>query len=85
MLKRMSETTPEQARERYQKVIDELNIEYVRDAVQRPITYSIETLYHFECHACDKWWSIGDYPMIEIDQIICPHCGNTATPEPDHV
>jgi len=39
-------------------------------------TYSIETLYHFNCGVCSKWWSIGDFKMPEDKIIICPHCGD---------
>lgn len=35
--------------------------------------YSIETLYHFRCTDCDKWWSIGDFKPCK--HLICPHCG----------
>ena len=38
------------------------------------ITYSIETLYHFNCSECGGWWSIGDAP----DKLtwLCPHCSH---------
>lgn len=35
--------------------------------------YSIETIYHFRCCICNKWWSIADYCLV--DYMICPHCG----------
>jgi rRNA maturation endonuclease Nob1 len=35
---------------------------------------SQETIYHFSCHNCNKWWSIGDWD--KTDKIICPHCGD---------
>ena len=47
--------------------------------------YSKETLYHFNCGKCDKWWSIADYHLLSNNvpkkeemvpnYIICPHCG----------
>jgi hypothetical protein len=33
---------------------------------------SVETLYHYSCPSCKKWWSIGD---IKLDKAYCPHCG----------
>ena len=48
--------------------------------------YSKETLYHFNCGKCDKWWSIADYHLLSNNvpkkeemvpnSIICPHCGH---------
>jgi C4-type Zn-finger protein len=48
--------------------------------------YSKETLYHFNCGKCNKWWSIADYHLfsnnvpkseqIVPNLIICPHCGH---------
>jgi hypothetical protein len=40
--------------------------------------YSIETLWHFNCSCCGKWWSIGDYQLCEKSKITCPHCGTEA-------
>lgn len=37
------------------------------------IEYSIETLYHFKCTQCQRWWSIGDWK--KVNTLICPHCG----------
>jgi len=47
--------------------------------------YSKETLYHFNCGECSKWWSIADYHFFSKDVpknkekvpnlLICPHCG----------
>jgi DNA-directed RNA polymerase subunit RPC12/RpoP len=40
------------------------------------IRYSIETLWHFGCGICGKWWSIGDHQMTKpSDGLTCPHCG----------
>jgi len=30
------------------------------------ITYTIETLYHFSCEKCKKWWSIGDQIEVKV-------------------
>jgi len=47
---------------------------------------SKEVLYHFNCGACEKWWSIADHHLISNNVpenekkvpilIICPHCGH---------
>jgi hypothetical protein len=34
---------------------------------------SIEQLYHFKCHVCQNWWSIGDWQPVP--HLYCPHCG----------
>lgn len=39
------------------------------------IRYSIEQIYHFSCTRCMKWWTIGDFNIIESKSLICPHCG----------
>ena len=39
------------------------------------ITYTIETLYHFSCEKCKKWWSIGDPFWSSYKTMTCPHCG----------
>ncbi len=41
------------------------------------IKYSIETLYHFHCEVCTKWWSIGDHQIDPYHplEMTCPHCG----------
>jgi len=39
--------------------------------------YSKETLYHFNCGKCNKWWSIADYHLLSINEstsVTCPHC-----------
>ena len=38
------------------------------------VTYTVETLVHFRCGACQGWWSIGDAPL---DRTVwyCPWCG----------
>jgi hypothetical protein len=38
------------------------------------ITYSVETLYHFRCGMCARWWTIGDWAR-DINHMNCPHCG----------
>lgn len=35
---------------------------------------SKETLTHFNCSSCKKWWSIGDFPKTK-KTIFCPWCG----------
>jgi len=35
---------------------------------------SVETLHHFMCSSCNKWWSIGDAPESKKDWF-CPWCG----------
>lgn len=47
------------------------------------ITYSIETLYHFNCHNCGGWWSVGDAPTLPF--WFCPHCGFTTIAKPVEV
>ncbi len=37
-------------------------------------SFSIETLTHFNCPHCTKWWSIGD-PDVEKTAWFCPWCG----------
>ena len=39
------------------------------------IRYSIETLWHFSCEACGKWWSIGDHQAHDKQELTCLHCG----------
>lgn len=34
---------------------------------------STETLVHFQCPACNKWWSIGDADLTRL--YYCPWCG----------
>ena len=34
---------------------------------------STETLVHFQCPACNKWWSIGDADPTR--RYYCPWCG----------
>lgn len=41
-------------------------------------TYSIERLVHFQCEACQKWWSIGDAPLMR--GYYCPWCGILQSP-----
>lgn len=37
------------------------------------IEYSVEHLYHFLCHYCNKWFSIGDW--AKVPELTCPLCG----------
>jgi len=37
------------------------------------IEFSEEVLTHFNCDACKKWWSVGDWTKKE--KMFCPHCG----------
>lgn len=42
-------------------------------------TYSIETLFHFKCGSCLKWWSIGDPKKTGWNTkkaLFCPLCGH---------
>lgn len=43
------------------------------DSRPREVTYSVESLTHFRCQVCTKWWSIGDPP--KRDFWFCPWCG----------
>lgn len=38
------------------------------------ITFSVETLFHFQCTECKNWWSIGDFDIDNIDTLGCPFC-----------
>jgi len=35
-------------------------------------TVSIEHLYHYRCHECSQWFTIGD---VYVEYVICPTCG----------
>lgn len=37
-------------------------------------TRSVESLNHFRCQDCDKWWSVGDAPEGKHEWY-CPWCG----------
>ncbi len=40
------------------------------------IRYSTETLYHFNCDECGRWWSVGDHQIsVGCETMTCPHCG----------
>ena len=41
----------------------------------KPIKYTIEYLYHFNCASCSQWFSIGDLQMKEDTTLYCPLCG----------
>jgi hypothetical protein len=36
---------------------------------------AIEQLTHFQCGACEGWWSIGDAPD-DKETWFCPWCGH---------
>lgn len=44
------------------------------DENELPGHCSVETLVHFNCPACQKWWSIGD-PDRDKTRWFCPWCG----------
>ena len=35
-----------------------------------------ETLYHFTCTSCSRWWSVADY--LPREGLTCPHCAITS-------
>lgn len=44
------------------------------------ITYSVEILYHLNCHNCSgSYWSLSDKLPTRVT---CTHCGFQAEPEP---
>ena len=47
------------------------------EAEEGQITYSVETLYHFSCQCCEKWWSISNFEFRRI--ITCPYCGSRSS------
>jgi DNA-directed RNA polymerase subunit RPC12/RpoP len=49
--------------------------------MQHTHTYAVETLYHFKCSKCEKWWSISNW--TPKDAINCPECGLKAPVIPD--
>jgi hypothetical protein len=55
-----------------------MNEDYNCAPVERTVRhkYSIETLYHFQCGHCKKWWTIGDWTPVDI--LICPNCGQVS-------
>lgn len=38
------------------------------------IECSIEKLYHFDCQGCHQVFSIGDYHLIQENELSCPQC-----------
>jgi PHP family Zn ribbon phosphoesterase len=38
--------------------------------------YYGETIIHFICDKCNKWWSISDAPIDEKYDWFCPWCGH---------
>jgi hypothetical protein len=43
-------------------------------SILNPGGRSIESLSHFWCKSCKKWWSIGDAPL-KREEWFCPWCG----------
>lgn len=39
-------------------------------------TVSVETIAHYCCGACGRWWSIADAGVAS--RMTCPHCGVVA-------
>lgn len=37
---------------------------------------SLELLYHYQCDACQKWWSVSDIPPVPGKRVQCIHCGH---------
>lgn len=50
------------------------------------LTYSAETLIHYNCSDCKGWFSIGDGPVWTEDgaprALFCPWCGKQSAPHP---
>lgn len=47
------------------------------DCTDMPHTYSTETLFHFNCGICKKWWSVADFDASKKPlRITCPHCSH---------
>lgn len=42
---------------------------------------SLETLTHFQCGTCTKWWAIGDVLPNKHDWY-CPWCGQQQSTKP---
>ena len=42
---------------------------------RKPIKYTIEYLYHFNCARCNQWFSIGDFEPKKDTTLYCPICG----------
>lgn len=45
-----------------------------KNAVEKISKKSIESLHHFQCFHCERWWTIGDAPN-DKDYFYCPWCG----------
>ncbi len=41
-----------------------------------PVKVSLELLYHYQCDACQKWWSVADITPQPGETVWCPHCRN---------
>ena len=46
------------------------------------ISYSKETLYHFNCGDCKNWWSYASVENYKPYVMFCPHCGEMQKIEP---
>ena len=44
---------------------------------KKMIRYSVETLHHFSCGPCKKWWTSATWAPSGsgMDSLFCPHCG----------
>ena len=52
------------------------------DTVINMISYSKETLYHFNCGDCKNWWSYASVENYKPYIMVCPHCGEMQKIEP---
>ena len=43
------------------------------------VKVSLEYLFHYNCPACEKWWSVGNIPPSPESTVFCPHCGKELT------
>lgn len=39
-------------------------------------TVSVETIAHYRCGTCNRWWSVANYGVAR--RMTCPHCGTDA-------
>lgn len=53
-----------------------VQVRSINIAMEKENKISKETLYHFSCKECHKWWSIGDAPEDKKDWF-CPWCGKS--------
>jgi len=42
------------------------------------MTYSTEILTHFQCPACEGWYTVADHHIVQqkLKSHYCVHCGN---------